>query len=124
MRIRWILTHLVLLAGVHLSASAAGAQRDADALSARELRATAEPLLLQAIAELRPHWLPGSAGTRVVVYLNGRHVGDVRELQGIPTAQVVAARLRSAEYVRRTKSSTWPSSSRPGARRGRRPRAA
>ncbi|MBW3573066.1 MAG: hypothetical protein KY467_18370, partial [Gemmatimonadetes bacterium] len=77
--IRWIVTHLALLAGVHFAATAAGAQRDPDALSARELRATAEPLLLEAIAELRPHWLPGpGAATRVVVYLNGRHFGDVR----------------------------------------------
>jgi hypothetical protein len=94
----------LLLAALSLAAPRAAAQDDV--LRQRDLRGSTAPRLYDAIAQLRPGWLQlagGPAGAeRVVVFVNGRHLGDARVLEGIPTADVVAARLRSAEYVRRT----------------------
>lgn len=105
---RAIVTHLAVMAALLLSAATAAAQPDAE-LSARDLRDVSAPHLYDAIAQLRPHWLPaagdpagGAGGPRVVVYLNGRHTGDARVLLNIPTGEVTQARVRSADYVRRT----------------------
>jgi hypothetical protein len=105
---RAIVAHLAVGAALHLAAATAAAQSDV-VLSARDLRDVSAPHLYDAIAQLRPHWLPGAGdpagaagGPRVVVYLNGRHTGDVRVLHDIPTGEVTRAHVRSAEYVRRT----------------------
>jgi hypothetical protein len=95
---------LAVLAVLVLAAPAARAQ-DGDVLRARELRG-APPVLYDALAQLRPAWLQmagdSAAEGRVVVFLNGRHTGDTRVLRTMRTEDVVLARLRSSEFVRRT----------------------
>lgn len=85
------------------------AQSAAESLTRAELERSSAPQLYDAVAELRPDWLllggdpatPGAADG-VVVFLDGRHIGNVLALRGILTEQVVAARVRSQSYVRRT----------------------
>jgi hypothetical protein len=98
-----VLVRFAMLALLPLTATAAGAQVS-DQLGSSELRGSA-PRLFDAIAQLRPQWLRAgdtSPAGRVVVYLNGRHVGDARVLHTIATEDVISAQLRSAEYVRTT----------------------
>jgi hypothetical protein len=90
-------------------APAAGAQSREASLRPSELRRSSAASLYDAIAELRPQWLLTDAdpqavpmAQRVVVFLNGRHVGYMDALRGIQTAQAVAVHFRSPEYVRRT----------------------
>jgi hypothetical protein len=93
-----------MLAILALTALPAGAQVSAE-LGSSELRGSSAPRLFDAIAQLRPEWLRAgveSPGGRVVVYLNGRHVGDARVLHTIATEDVISAQWRSAEYVRTT----------------------
>jgi hypothetical protein len=96
-----------LAAGLLLAAPCAEAQRTLS-LSRAEVLATGAADLYAAVAELRPDWLalggvPGtrSAEERVLVYLDGRHVGDVAVLRGMTTERVASLRVQSAEYVRR-----------------------
>jgi hypothetical protein len=93
-------------AALALAAVPAAAQRGPESLTRAELERSSAPHLYDAIAELRPDWLllgGGPSGVdRVLVFLDGRHVGNVLALRGIRTDQVVAVRLRGEEYVRRT----------------------
>ncbi|HEX2076647.1 MAG TPA: hypothetical protein VHG08_03030 [Longimicrobium sp.] len=97
------------LAALALAAPGAAAQRSQESLTRRELERSSAPQLYDAIAELRPGWLElagdpstPAAADRLLVFLDGRHVGNVLALRGIRTDQVVAVRVRSEEYVRRT----------------------
>lgn len=103
MKLRSIVPLFAVLAALVAAAPAARAQ--SDVLRARELR-EAPPRLYDAIAQLRPSWLQlagdSAAQARVVVYLNGRHVGDTRVLHTIQTQTVTQVRLRNPEFVRRT----------------------
>jgi hypothetical protein len=90
------------------SAPGANAQ-SAGALRHGELQRSNAPTLYDAISRLRPEWLDlgddGAAGSsveRVLVFLNGHHVGNLHVLHTIQTADVLGVRVRSAEYVRRT----------------------
>lgn len=97
------------LAALALAAPGAAAQRGQESLTRAELERSSAPQLYDAIAELRPAWLAlaGDPSTpavanRLLVFLDGRHVGNVLALRGIRTDEVVAVRVRSQEYVRRT----------------------
>lgn len=102
-RLRFVLVRIAVLAAA-LLASPAVAQR-ADLLRPRDLQ-DAPPRLADAIAQLRPHWLTeGESATqvrRVVVFVNGRYLGDARVLFTIATAEVLSARVRDPGYVRST----------------------
>lgn len=102
-RLRTLLVRIAVFAAA-LLASPAGAQR-ADLLRAADLRA-APPRLADAIAQLRPDWLTaGESATqvrRVVVFVNGRYLGDARVLYTIATPEVMSARVRDPGYVRST----------------------
>ena len=81
----------------------------AEALRQRELEGSSAPTLYEAISQLRPEWLhlgddeaAGSSVERVLVFLNGHHVGNLDVLHTIQTADALAVRVRSPEYVRRT----------------------
>jgi hypothetical protein len=90
--------------------SAAGASaQSAEALRQGELQRSSAPTLYEAISQLRAEWLhlgdDGAAGSsveRVLVFVNGHHVGDLHVLHTIRTADVLGVRVRSPEYVRRT----------------------
>jgi hypothetical protein len=97
-----------VVAALVLAAPAARAQ-SGDVLRQRELRESGQTRLYDAVAQLRPGWLQlagdsvaADAVSRVVVFVDGLHQGDVRVLASISTADVLSARLRNAEYVRRT----------------------
>lgn len=98
-----------VLAALALCATDAAAQRRGDAIPASELRRSQATRLYETVAELRPEWLflggdtaQAASRERVVVFVNGRHVGDLGALWTIQTADVASVRLRSPEYVRRT----------------------
>lgn len=106
--VRLLVSALVLLAALVSAAPALHAQ-DSDVLRPRELRGSGQARLYDAVAQLRPNWLQfdgdsvaGEAVSRVVVFVNGLHQGDARVLYTISSADVLSARLRTAEYVRRT----------------------
>jgi hypothetical protein len=106
--LRFVLRSICALAVLGIAAPGAGAQNRAS-LPERELRASSAPKLYEAIAQLRPDWLllgagpEGSSEDRVVVFLNGSHMGNLTVLRGIETAQVLSVRVRSPEFVRRTR---------------------
>lgn len=90
------------------SAPGANAQ-STGALRQGELQRSSAPTLYEAISQLRPEWLhlghdggAGSSVERVLVFLNGHHVGDLHVLHTIQTPEVLGVRVRSPEYVRRT----------------------
>jgi hypothetical protein len=92
-----------------LPASRAAAQRAPEAISAAELRARGTANLYEAVQALRPDWLllAGDASDprqaeRLVVFVDGRHVGNVLALRGIQAGEVRSVRLRSQEFVRAT----------------------
>jgi hypothetical protein len=96
------------LAAGAFSAAGANAQ-SAESLRQGELQRSSAPTLYEAISQLRPEWLhlgdDGAAGSsveRVLVFLNGHHVGNLHVLHTIQTADVLGVRVRSPEYVRRT----------------------
>jgi hypothetical protein len=100
---------LCALAAGALSASGTTAQTPNARLAASELRGSGAATLYEAIAHLRPEWLhmgdtgaPGSSVERVLVFVDGRHVGDLQALHTIRTEQVVGVRVRSPEFVRST----------------------
>ena len=100
-KLRSILALFAVVAAIGVAAPAAA---QSDRLRERDLRG-APPRLYDAIAQLRPNWLllaGDSAESRIVVYVNGRYLGDLRVLQTIETAQVTSARVRSASYIRAT----------------------
>lgn len=99
----------VLFALLFFSSRRAEAQRTDVAIRQSELRGSAAPHLYAAIAELRPGWTvlnEAAAGVapeqRALVFVNGQQVESADALRAIEPSQVVAVRLRSAEYVRRT----------------------
>ncbi|HST58931.1 MAG TPA: hypothetical protein VLK84_09590 [Longimicrobium sp.] len=78
-------------------------------MTRRELRDNTAPTLYDAIAQLRPDWLllgagmaPRSSAEGVVVFVNGKHVGALDALRAIEPGQVLAVRVRTPDYVRRT----------------------
>lgn len=101
-----VLCVLVVLAAC---ATEAGAQNRAASLTQRDLRNSTAPTLYDAIAQLRPDWLLLGAGTTtrtpaegVVVFVNGKHTGTLDALRAIQPGQVLAVRVRTPDYVRRT----------------------
>lgn len=97
------------LAVLPLAASPAAAQRASEAISVAELRSRGAGTLYEAVAALRPDWLllAGDASDteqaeQLVVFVDGRHVGNVLALRGLQASEVRSVRLRSQEFVRAT----------------------
>jgi hypothetical protein len=98
-----------VLAALVLASTPASAQARGDRIPVAELTRAQGTNLYEAVAELRPEWmsLGGDAADpasrdRVLVFIDGRHVGDLSALWTIETRSVAAIQLRSPEYVRRT----------------------
>ncbi|HEX2078258.1 MAG TPA: hypothetical protein VHG08_11135 [Longimicrobium sp.] len=79
-----------------------------EVISRAELEASGAPDLYQAVQRLRPEWLHlaldpagGPAEEQVVVFVDGRMMGDVRVLRGMRTQGIGSMRVRSADFVRR-----------------------
>lgn len=86
----------------------AGAQ-SSESLRQAELRGSGAATLYDAVAQLRPGWLrlgedasPGASVEGVLVFVNGRHAGNLQVLHTLQTAEVLGVRVRTPEYVRRT----------------------
>lgn len=106
--LRSVLRLACAVAAVVLAAPGAHAQ-SSEVLRQGELRRISAPTLYEAISELRPGWLhlgedgsPGTSVERVLVFVNGQHVGNLQVLHTLQTSQVLGVRLRTPEYVRRT----------------------
>ncbi|HEX2208181.1 MAG TPA: hypothetical protein VHG93_10905 [Longimicrobium sp.] len=94
------------LAAVLGAAPAANAQ---ESVSRAELQGSGATNLFDAVARLRPDWLflagdtaDAAARERVLVFLDGRHVGSLNTLRTVDAANVGSIRVRSREFVRRT----------------------
>lgn len=70
----------------------------APSLSRAELARSQASDVLSLLVEQRPSWLTGS----VIVYLDGRHLGDLRVLSTLHPSAVAAVRLVSEDFVRFT----------------------
>ncbi|HEU0300420.1 MAG TPA: hypothetical protein VFR37_13215 [Longimicrobium sp.] len=88
-------------------ASPSGPAPRGEAISRTELEASGAPDLYQAVQRLRPDWLHlalDSAGApadaQVLVFVDGRMMGDVRVLRGMQRQGVGSLRVRSPDFIR------------------------
>lgn len=93
-----ILVFLCLAAACGPPSAAAQERAYASPVSRAELARSGATDLLSALTELRPSWLSES----VIVYLDGRHLGDLQVLSTLDLDAVAGVRLVSEHYVRRT----------------------
>lgn len=102
---------LCTLANLVAATTVLHAQVEAPTVSRAELESSGAANLYEAIARLRPDWLllagdtvDAAARQRVLVYVDGRHLGTVDAFRTLSPDAVGSVRLRSRDFVRRTMS--------------------